>query len=112
MVRRAEKLVVRQYDICQNKLTSSRKQIPYFVILQTNFLSSLATVIVAPLFPENEANKIMKLNPAVEVSGKIYRVSMADMAGIPKLTLGETIMNVDSQHSDFIAAIDFLFTGF
>lgn len=111
MVGWVEALVIRQYDICRNKDRLSRKQIPYFVILQSNFLSSLATVVIAPVMLEDEANKISKLNPVVEISGKIFRVSMADMAGIPRTRLGETVLNVDLQHREFIASIDLLFTG-
>jgi toxin CcdB len=104
--------VIGQYDVCQNKDPSSRKRIPYFIVLQCNFLSSLATVIVAPVMIETEANIITKLNPAFEISGKKYRTSMADLAGIPRTRLGEVVTNLGDQHTDFISAIDLLFSGF
>jgi CcdB protein len=61
---------------------------------------------------ETEANIITKLNPAIEISGKKYRTSMADLAGIPRSKLGEVVTNLGDQHTDFLSAIDLLFTGF
>jgi CcdB protein len=101
-------LVVRQYDVCRNSGRASRPRIPYFVVLQADLLSSLATVIVAPAVPLRAIDAITRLNPVIKIDGKAHAVTMQDMAGIPRSRLAA---NVSPQHSDFVAAIDLIFTG-
>ena len=105
-------LVIRQYDVCRNKDSGSRARIPYFVVLQSDILSGLGTVIVAPLVLLKSAPPISRLNPLIDLQGKRYSVTMQDMAGIPRSRLGTATLNVASQHSEFIAAIDLMFSGF
>lgn len=81
------------------------------MVLQSDLLSPLDTVIVAPVSPERSANTIEKLNPVVMVEGKRHRVSMIELAGVPRNRLGDAVTNVVHQHTDFVAAIDLLFTG-
>ncbi len=38
-------------------------------------------------------------------------LSTMDLAAAPKRALGEPVANLDDRRDDFIAAIDFLFTG-
>ena len=111
MVRRLASLVMRQYDICRNPNSSSRKQMPFVVVLQADLLLDFKTVVVAPLMAETAATNISRLNPSVKVSGKTYRVSMAELAGISRQQLDEVVTNVEIQHREFVAAIDLLFTG-
>jgi toxin CcdB len=102
---------MRQYDICRNNNPTSRKQVPFVVVLQADLLSDFATVVVAPLFPETAATKIVRLNPQVKIQGKTYRVSMAELASVLRKQLGEAVANVEKQHGEFVAAIDLVFTG-
>ena len=111
MVRRVAALVTRQYDICRNPDRASKGRVPYLVVLQADLLHPLATVLVAPVLLERPSNTIAKLNPVIEISGKRYRASMPDLAGVPRVRLGEVVANVAGQHSDFVTAIDLLFTG-
>ncbi len=103
--------MTRQYDICKNPDRTSRQRVPYLIVLQSDILSPMNTVIVAPVSLERPANSLAKLNPALIIEGKRYRVSMLEMAGIPRNRLGEVVANAESQHTNFVAAIDFLFTG-
>lgn len=100
-----------QYDICRNPDRATKARVPYFVVLQADLLQSLETVVVAPVIPERSANAIAKLNPVIEISGKRYRASVPDLAGIPRARLGEVVLNVGTKHTEFVAAIDLLFTG-
>jgi hypothetical protein len=68
-------------------------------------------VIAAPVVPERASAAIGRLNPAIRLDGKHYRVLMQEMAGVPRSRLGEVVGNVSQQHRDFIAAVDLLFTG-
>ena len=102
---------MRQYDICRNPNSSSRRQVPFVVVLQADLMRDFKTVVVAPLMVETAATNISRLNPSVKVLGKIYRVSMAELASVLRKQLGEIVANVDAQHREFVAAIDLLFTG-
>jgi toxin CcdB len=102
---------MRQYDICRNNNTSSRKQVPFVVVLQADLLNDFATVVVAPLLAETAATKIARLNPQVKFQGKTYRVSMAELASVLRKQLGEVVVNVEERHGEFVAAIDLVFTG-
>lgn len=104
-------LVARQYDVCRNPDRASRKHIPYFVVLQADLLASLATLVVAPAVPKASIALISRLNPVIDIDGKPHAVTMQDMAGIPRHRLGPAIANVSSQHAEFVAAVDLIFTG-
>jgi toxin CcdB len=104
--------VNRQYDICRNANRSSRQRVPYLIVLQSDLLQSLATVVVAPVVAERQSSKIEKLNPAILIAGKRHRVSMAELAGVQRNSLGAVASNVSHMHSEFVAAIDLLFTGY
>lgn len=102
---------MRQYDICKNLDRASRNRVPYLIALQADLLSALATVIVAPVVPRRALDIISRLNPVIELDGKSYYVTMQDMAGIPRTRLGPPVANIADRHSDFVAAIDLIFTG-
>ena len=102
---------MRQYDICRNSHLSSRKLIPFLVVLQADLMRDFKTVVVAPLMLETVSTSISKLNPKVVVLGKTYRVSMAELASILRKQLGEVVANAEDQHREFVAAIDLVFTG-
>jgi toxin CcdB len=89
----------------------SRKRFPFLIVLQSNFLESLVTVVVAPVALEGDTNKLNKLNPVIVISGKRYRALMPEMAGILRNRLGEVTLNVSDQHAEFIAAVDMVFKG-
>jgi hypothetical protein len=74
-------------------------------------LEALATVIVAPVVPKSAAGVISRLNPVIELGGKSYSVTMQDMAGIPRTRLGPVVANAAGRHTEFVAAVDLIFTG-
>ena len=113
MVGWLEAVVTRQYDVCVNPDRSSRGRIPYFVVLQSDFLELLETVIVAPVLPDGKGKTISRLNPVIIIDGKAYRANMHHLSSMPRNRLGQRVAggNASSQHAEFVAAIDLLFTG-
>jgi hypothetical protein len=103
--------VTRQYDICENPDRATRGRYPFFIVLQSDLLQPLETIVVAPLAKESARVAIEKLHPVVTMSGVRHRVLMATLAAVPRSRLGKTIANARSQHAEFLAAIDLLFTG-
>lgn len=104
-------LVVRQYDVCRNGERSSRGRVPFLVVLQSDLLLPLETVVVAPVVAEPQAQTIKRLNPRLMLSGKADRAVMQELAGIPRQRFGEVVANTRDRHADFVGAVDLLFTG-
>ena len=102
---------MRQYDICRNNNSASRKLVPFVIVLQADLLRDFKTVVVAPLMAQMPATSISRLNPTVKLDGKVYRVSMVELASVLRKKLGEVVDNVEDQHREFVDAIDLLFTG-
>lgn len=105
-------LVVRQYDICRNPDRATRFRVPYFIVLQSDLLAPLETIVVAPVVSEKTAPRIAKLNPVLRIAEKPFRVLMQEMAGVPRPRLGSVIANAAKQHTEFVAAVDLIFTGY
>src|SRR4051794_31103530 len=103
-------MVVRQYDICRNPDRASRQRFPYLIVLQSDLLEPVETVVAAPA-ALNSGAAIARLNPVVEIGGKPHRILMQELAGVIRTRLGEVVGNARPQHAAFIAAIDLLFTG-
>lgn len=102
-----------QYDVYINPNPQTRKLSPYLVDLQSDYVSSLETRLVAPLVPvENRQRPIRRLHPVVNIEGQKYFILMQEMAGAPKQVLsGEPVANISAASYDIIAAVDFLVTG-
>jgi hypothetical protein len=67
--------------------------------------------MVAPVMREGPINMIARLNPAIVLEDKACRIRMQEMAALPRNQLGPVIENVSDRHTEFVAAIDLLFTG-
>jgi hypothetical protein len=60
---------------------------------------------------ENPREIVARLNPTVRLDGKSHRVIMQELASLPHNRLGAVVANADDRHTEFVAAIDLLFTG-
>jgi hypothetical protein len=103
---------VRQYDICENLNQRSRKLIPFFVVLQSDTLSDLRTVIVAPMVAKDARVHMERLYPAISIKKKVYMASMAELASIDSRRLGKAVGNCAESHTAFVSAVDLLFLGY
>lgn len=91
------------------------KAAPLVVDVQSELLNDLASRLVIPLCPleQARAEAIDRLMPTVTVNGADYVLMTTDLAAIPRARLGERVANLDTAYRDAITnALDFLFTGF
>jgi len=102
-----------QYDVYANSEGPTRNLIPYFVDIQSDFLSDLETRIVMPLVPlGRHETPIRRLHPVVEIRGKAYLVVSQEMAAVPKQALtGQPVANIADKNYEITAAVAFLVTG-
>lgn len=101
-----------QFDVYRNPNSQTNREIPYLLDVQSDLLESLATCVVVPLVLAAEMDKPAKrLNPQFKIESKTVVMSTAELAGIPRRTLGEKTGTLKEQRTEIIAALDLLFTG-
>lgn len=104
-------MVIRQYDIFVNPDQPSVRHIPYFIVLQSDLLTPLATIIVAPLRPWPSPRALTKLNPTLKIGKQEFYVEMQSLAAVPAKRFRDVKRNAAEMHDACVAAIDMLFTG-
>lgn len=80
--------------------------------LQNGFLNSMATRLVAPVYPVgNEALLIKRLNPVIMVEERRCFIAMQEAAAVRASALGEPVGNAGDARDSIVAALDLLVTG-
>lgn len=101
-----------QFDVYRNPNPNTNRVVPYLLDVQTDLLDRLATHVVVPLVMATELGKPAEhLNPQFEIEGRIVVLSTAEIAGIPKQSLGDLVLSLPRKRDEIITALDFLFTG-
>ena len=103
---------VRQYDLCANPDAATKAAFPYVLLLQHDFLSSLASTLIAPVARLRNVTVIPGVTIEIELDGERYLVLMQQLAPVRRSRLTKAVTNLDDRRSRIIAAIDLLFTGF
>ena len=104
---------MRQFDVFPNPSSVSRKSRPFVVVLQSDFLSKIATVVVAPLAIKDQfEGGAKRLHPQLKVSGQTLILAAHELAAIPRRLFGKPVANIESHRDAIISAIDFVFLGF
>jgi toxin CcdB len=99
-----------QFDVYRFKPPSGKSI--HVVDLQSELLDSLATRIVAPLYPiDATAQPIRRLNPAVTLKGKYFYLATQELTALRRKSLGKSVASLSHMRSELIAALDLLLTG-
>jgi hypothetical protein len=103
----------RQFDIVENlnPIRRGRGPYPFLLILQHDRVSSMASIVVAPLVEVSAMRDVARLNPVVEVNGRRYSAVIAELAAIPRQSIGRVVGSAESHRYHIVAALDLLFTG-
>lgn len=105
-------MVIRQFDVFPNPSGKSRNSIPYVVCLQSHFLDSLDTVIVAPLMRFPAGAKPNEVMVEVEFSGERLMADLSSLTGFHRALLKRVEGDLLDHEYDIRRALDRLFTGF
>lgn len=101
-----------QFAVHRNPNPEFAERAPYLLVLQSDLLRDLATVVVAPLIEEGRFGKpATVLNPVFEIEGNRVVLSVTELAGISRRDLGGYVTSLGQARQELIAAIDLLFTG-
>ena len=103
-----------QYTVYRNKNSKSKAEVPYLLDVQSNLLSELGTRVVVPLFQKKslKIKPLTRLTPEFQVDGKKFILMTPQLAGISVKDLGEPVGDLARHHSDIVAALDLLITGY
>jgi hypothetical protein len=103
--------VSQQFDIVKNMADRSGR-VPFLLVLQHRFLDASETVVVAPLHANPNLRDVSpRLALNFELNGKIYTCVMTQLAAIPKVALGQTVLNADDRRDHIIRAYDIIVSG-
>jgi toxin CcdB len=103
--------VPQQFDVVENRNSSTRNRYPYLVVLQHDRVGSVGTVVVAPLTESTAALRTSRLHPGLDISGRQFVVLIEELAAIRPHALGRFVTSIEENRYSLIAALDLLFTG-
>jgi toxin CcdB len=101
----------RRFDIVENVNKSKRDLYPFLRILQHDHVTSIQSVVVAPLVRAGSGPASGRLHPILELEGQNYVVLIEDLGSMARSRLGRVVGSAESRHYEIIAALDMLFTG-
>lgn len=103
---------MRQFDLFKNPDPISARRLPYLVVLQSDLLAIVETVVVAPLMPAHRVKVVPRLMPSIGIAGVEHVVLVHDMAAIARNQLKRQVGTAAAKRDELIAAVDLVFTGF
>lgn len=101
----------RQFDVVANPEAGRRPTVPFMVVLQSHYLP-LQTIVVAPIRRGEDAEGVGEVEVAVSVNDAPHVVMVSELAHLPTLAVGRTVVSLASHEDDIRRALDRLFTGF
>ena len=92
--------------------TEAGEQAPLYLDVQADIFSHLATRLVVPLLPADQARHADKLIPVFTIEGRPYAMMTTDMAAVPARVMGTRVTSLEEERYTITDAIDFLLQGF
>jgi toxin CcdB len=104
--------MIRQFDVVMNPDPLETAHRPYLINLQSDLISELRSIVVAPLVPRERMKGAQRLNPVVTVEGSDYWLATHELFAIDQRVLNHTpVANLSNDRDTIIAALDIVFTG-
>ncbi|MBN8503390.1 MAG: CcdB family protein [Burkholderiales bacterium] len=100
-----------RFDVYRSPIDEERVHTPYWLDVQADHLSQLATRVVVPLRRVDTARPSDRLNPVFEVAGDTVFADTANLGTFPRQWLRAPLTSLREQQFAIVNAIDFLFTG-
>lgn len=102
---------MRQFDLIENPSERSREHAPYFVILQSHYLTPLDSVVVAPVVRDS-MRAVSSLDLSVEHDGENLILSIGELFSIERTMLRVVAGSMAHIEHEIRRALDRVFTGF
>lgn len=104
--------MTKQFDIYRNPNPKTVRLAPYVVVLQSDFLNVVDSVVVAPLVSTTKIAVVPRLTPVLALSGQDYALLVHQMAAQPRNALKRVIGSASSLREEILGALDLVFVGF
>ena len=99
-------------DVFANPIAELRREVPYWIDVQADYLRSLGTRVVIPLRRVRaNAAPAERLNPVFEIESAQVFLDTANIATFPAHRLTKRVANLAERRFDVDNALDFLFQG-
>jgi toxin CcdB len=105
-------VVIRQFDVFPNPSRRSREDAPYVVVLQSQYAGDLPTLVVAPVYRAEVAERLTKLSVDVRFDGQDLVILLPELVAIKAAMLRSRSADFLSYEDNIRAALNRLFTGF
>ena len=103
--------MIRQFDVFKNPDTTDAKYRPFLVVLQSDLVSDIVTMVVAPLVRRSDMTGAQRLIPLVTIAGAEFWLATHELFALERRVLRSKVATLAPRRDDIIAAIDMLFTG-
>jgi toxin CcdB len=101
-----------RFDVYATPMAEERERTPFWVDVQADHLSQLATRVVIPLVRLDAACRpAERLNPSFAVEGVRVFADIANLGTFPKRWLRAPVASLREERSALEDALDFLLTG-
>jgi len=102
-----------RYDVYANPDVSERKQTPYLLDVQNDYIDALTTRVVIPLRRESVFGpRARNLNPAFIISTENVVLDTAALAAIPLSELRKPVTSLREARPVILEALDTLFGAY
>ena len=99
-----------RYDVFANPVAAERKRIPYFLDVQNDYIDSLSTRVVVPLWHESAFGlRARNLNPCFAVAANSLVLDTAALAAVPGSELRRAVASLSHERAAIQEALDTLF---
>ncbi len=106
-------MVIRRFDVFRNPESRSARSFPYLLVLQSEMLDALTTVVVVPLVRRTMLAGIptARLNPELRVEDDVVYMLTQQIGAVSAKSLTKQVINLDAERMAITQALDFLFSG-
>lgn len=106
-------MVIRRFDVFRNDDVRTQKRFPYFLVLQSDLLSGLSTVAIAPIGKAKVVAGRMAatLMPTLNIEGQNMVLFTPELAAVPARILRKQVTNLEARRDVVTRALDMLFSG-
>ena len=100
-----------RFDVYRSPIDDERSHTPFWLDVQADHLSQLATRVMVPLCRIESGRPSERLNPILAVDGVQLFADTANLGTFPRQWLREPVASLREQRFAIEDALDFLLTG-
>ena len=102
---------MRQFDVYENPSAITRRPAPFILVLQSHFLDTVPTVVVAPMMRRDVRVPYTRTSVPVTFEGTTFFASVAELVAIERRRLARPLGNLLQFEDDLRHALALIFVG-